>query len=192
MRFLPASGHKRMPWKNGKGMTTEIAVHPSGASVADFEWRISTASVAEDGAFSLFEGVDRTLAVLSGEGIDLLVGQASPVRLHKNSLPFRFPADEATSAVLLDGAITDLNVMTRRGRWEHDVARFALEGALSLSIGAEVVLIIGHEGLVRVCTKDEEQPLGPLDAVVTSGGSFVLQSDGQGCSFFIVTLGFVS
>lgn len=43
MRILRASDHKRMPWKNGKGETVEIAVFPEGASVDTFDWRISMA-----------------------------------------------------------------------------------------------------------------------------------------------------
>ncbi|MBM7325185.1 HutD family protein, partial [Agrobacterium sp. S2] len=49
-----------MPWKNGGGVTTEIIVHPAKASMADFDWRISMANVAQDGPFSIFPGVDRT------------------------------------------------------------------------------------------------------------------------------------
>lgn len=191
MRFLPAAQHKQMPWKNGKGITTEIAVHPAGASVADFDWRISAASVAEDGPFSLFENIDRTLSVLSGEGMDLAVGAARPVRLRKDSLPFRFAADQATTATLLGGAITDLNVMTRRNRWEHSVARVAIEGKLSFASEAEVVVFLCHEGEIHVAGKGQEQDLGPLDAVVTGGGSFVLQTRRE-ASFFLITLDLVA
>ncbi|WP_442165592.1 HutD family protein, partial [Rhizobium leguminosarum] len=46
---MRAGDHKRMPWKNGKGETVEIAVFPPGASINDFDWSISMATVAEDG-----------------------------------------------------------------------------------------------------------------------------------------------
>ena len=54
-------------------MTTEIAVFPADAGLEDFAWRLSMATVASDGPFSSFAGVDRTLAVLEGEGIVLSV-----------------------------------------------------------------------------------------------------------------------
>ena len=30
-----------MPWKNGGGETTEIAVSPPGAGLDDFDWRVA-------------------------------------------------------------------------------------------------------------------------------------------------------
>ena len=66
MRILRASDYKRTPWKNGAGETVELAVFPPGASVGDFDWRISMSSLVADGAFSLFPGIDRTLCILSG------------------------------------------------------------------------------------------------------------------------------
>ncbi|WP_313061205.1 HutD/Ves family protein, partial [Agrobacterium cavarae] len=125
MRRLRASEYKRMPWKNGKGETVEIAVFPPGASIDAFEWRISMASVANDGAFSLFPEIDRTLSILSGHGMSLTIGAAAPVLLTIESDPLRFAADVHVDATLVDGAITDLNVMTRRGRFAHSVERRA-------------------------------------------------------------------
>src|SRR5690606_24981691 len=52
-----------MPWKNGGGTTLQLAISPKGASLEDFAWRISSAQVAVDGAFSSFPGADRSLAV---------------------------------------------------------------------------------------------------------------------------------
>ena len=72
-RLLRNADHRRMPWKNGGGETVEVIVHPEGASLSDFGWRVSMASVASDGPFSVFPGIDRTLAVLSGNGMALSI-----------------------------------------------------------------------------------------------------------------------
>jgi environmental stress-induced protein Ves len=61
---------KRLPWKNGKGETIELAIN-EGGSLADFDWRISMASVTEDGPFSDFSGYQRHLLLLEGTGIEL-------------------------------------------------------------------------------------------------------------------------
>ena len=92
-RILRSPDHRRMPWKNGRGETTEIAVHPAGASIDDFGWRVSMAGVAEDGDFSLFPGIDRTLAVLTGAGIELQVQGQGLHRLTPATAPLAFPAD---------------------------------------------------------------------------------------------------
>jgi uncharacterized protein len=190
MRLLRAADHQRMPWKNGLGETTEIAVHPERADMASFDWRVSMATVAADGPFSAFPGIDRTLSILDGEGIDLSVEGYRETRLRGDSLPHSFPADVAVSARLIAGPITDLNVMTRRGRFEHDVSRLAIEGDLTLTLGAETILFICHHGQVEVSARYQSLSLGPLDAIVTGGGTFTLKTTVQ-ASLFIVAIGYV-
>ena len=62
------------PWKNGGGSTTEIAVAPPGAGFDDFDWRVSLATITQDGPFSVFPGIDRTLALVDGDGVLLDFG----------------------------------------------------------------------------------------------------------------------
>ncbi len=59
-----------MPWKNGGGSTTELAIFPSDATLENFVWRLSTATVKTDGPFSHFAQIDRTLAIFIGCGPD--------------------------------------------------------------------------------------------------------------------------
>nr|MBA2815075.1 putative ATP-dependent helicase DinG [Candidatus Pantoea persica] len=51
-------------WRNGGGETREIVSYPPGE--ADFAWRASIATLARDGAFSRFPGVDRVITLLRG------------------------------------------------------------------------------------------------------------------------------
>ena len=46
LNIIPPSQFKSIPWKNGKGTTTELAVS-AGGSMQDFDWRISMADVAD-------------------------------------------------------------------------------------------------------------------------------------------------
>lgn len=139
-----------MPWKNGGGVTVEIAVFPEDASVDNFDWRISTATVASDGPFSVFTGIDRTLSVLEGDGITLSVEGLDDQELKGETPPFSFPADSPTSATLLGSAITDLNVMTRRGRFTHQVSRHVVTKPVSLSLSGTTVLVFCSSGAVKV------------------------------------------
>ncbi len=165
MRILRAADYKRMPWKNGKGETVEIAVFPPGASVADFDWRISMATVSEDGPFSIFEGIDRTLSILSGEGIELLVVGQEPAILRQETVPHAFAADAATSARLLDDTVVDLNVMTRRLRFTHKVSRLSAENEVSI-IAASAVTVVFVVGQWQ-CGPEE---LSDRDAVLLEQG----------------------
>ena len=156
-----------MPWKNGGGETVEIAVEPPNAALAAFDWRVSMATVATDGPFSSFPGIDRTLCLLDGQGIVLTVGAAAPVHLTPASAPYAFPADSPTAAVLTDGPVTDLNVMTRRGRCTHVVTRIALGDATSLPAGGTFRLAFAAAGRVRI----GEHLLERHDTLLMAGGA---------------------
>ncbi len=104
-------------WKNGGGSTREIACWPPGAGMEAFEWRISVATIARDGPFSAFEGIDRQIMLLDGDGVHL-TGEGVDHRLEQRWQPFAFRGDAALDCRLLGGTSTDFNVMARRGRWQ--------------------------------------------------------------------------
>ena len=164
MRILRACDRKITPWKNGGGETTEICVSPEGAGLGDFDWRVSTAKVESDGPFSCFSGVDRTLTVLSGCGIELAVAGAPFVSLTPTSPPYSFPGDAPTWARLLDGPILDLNVMARRARYKHSVTRLSLNAPRSLAVRANPWALLCAGGELRIETGGGEALLSPLDA----------------------------
>ena len=140
---------RRMPWKNGGGETIEIAVSPQDAWLETFDWRVSMARVESDGPFSAFPGIDRTLAVLEGEGIELDAGRAGAGAC-RGFAPYSFPGDVATASRLLGGPITDLNVMTRRGRLAHRVSVVDAVGATDFAGAlADGVCSIASAGWLR-------------------------------------------
>ena len=110
---LPAT-----PWKNGGGSTREIACWPPGAGLANFDWRISIATIAQGGPFSVFEGIDRQIMLLDGDGVQLRSREEGVIdhRLDTPHRPFAFSGDVALDCALLGGSSNDFNVMTRRGR----------------------------------------------------------------------------
>lgn len=185
LTHLKAADHRVMPWKNGLGSTTEIAVFPPRAGVEDFGWRVSAAVVAANGPFSPFPGIDRTLSILDGDGLTLFVGEAEGKVLRQDAMAFAFPADVPTSADLLGGAITDLNVMTRRGAWRHTVERLVVEGELVVSATAVVTLFYCHDGGVRVSDASAEVLLAARDAVLVDAGDWRLTGSG---SVFVIAL----
>lgn len=117
------------PWKNGGGATREIACWPAGTGLDSFDWRISVATIAADGAFSVFAGIYRSITLLSGDGV-LLHGEHGTHRLDQPLVPFAFAGETPIRATLLGGASEDFNVMTRRGRCRADVKvwRYAVDG----------------------------------------------------------------
>lgn len=174
-RILRAAAGRPMPWKNGGGETIELLAHPAGAGLDAFDWRISMARVAADGPFSAFPGVDRTLTVLDGEGLALAIDGWDPVRLTPASPPLGFPADAPCASRLLGGPVTDLNVMTRRGRFVHAVEAVDLPapralGAPEAALGGATLLLLCRRGEI-LC--HGLGTLGRHDALVLAGGESV-------------------
>lgn len=170
MRIIRRADQRAMPWKNGGGVTTEIAVFPADAGLDDFHWRVSTARVEQDGPFSLFPGVDRSLSLLEGEGITLKVQGRVPFGMTRRCAPLVFAADVPTEATLMSGPITDLNVMTRRDRYESDVRLVEIAGKLVLEAVDEVTILIADGDGLRVATGDRTDALRQGDAVLIDVG----------------------
>ncbi|KAA1179629.1 HutD family protein [Rhizobium tropici] len=170
MTLLRRDSHRRMPWKNGGGETVEIAVSPDGAGLADFDWRVSMATVATDGPFSVFPGIDRTLSILDGEGMTLFIEGRAPERLTQASEPLPFAADTPTSATLIDGTITDLNVMTRRGSHAHKVTRNIVGDHMELQLAADTTLLLCDDDRgLRIDDGDLSLALFAQDCAVMNG-----------------------
>ena len=186
MRILRAAAYRVMPWKNGGGTTTEIAVSPDGAGLDDFDWRVSMARVETSGPFSSFAGIDRTLSVLEGDGVVLDIAGQTPARLTAASAPLAFPGDVPTGATLIGGPITDLNVMTRRGCMAHKVERRPLSAEIRLVPQADITLVLAVDAGVTLFT-DDASSLGPFDTLVLDRGGPELrfQPKGQGLLFVI-------
>ncbi|UVK53434.1 HutD family protein [Mesorhizobium sp. AR02] len=188
MRILRAADYRVMPWKNGGGTTTEIAVSPDDAGLDEFDWRVSMARVGGSGPFSSFAGIDRTLSVLEGEGIVLDVAGRPAVRLTPASAPFSFPADLPTSAALIASAITDLNVMTRRGRTLHTVERLAISRPVEIATEAGSTLILCHKG-EAVFPEAGSIRLGPLDTLLFGPDALVLKVEpAQETTLFVIRI----
>jgi len=147
MQIIHMEEKPLVSWKNGGGMTREIAVHFDDAQSADFLWRISQAVVDRAGAFSRFEGIDRTIAVLEGQGL-VLKSQASEVRLDCDSPPYCFAGEVDIEADLAAGATTDLNVMTRRGFFTHKMEKISIDQMQILKILGDITFIICNSDMV--------------------------------------------
>jgi environmental stress-induced protein Ves len=135
---LPAT-----PWKNGGGSTREIACWPPGTGFDAFEWRVSIATIAASGPFSVFPGVDRTIMLLEGDGVQLQ-GEGVDHRLDTALAPYAFSGDAVVDCTLLGGASTDFNVMTRRGRLRAELR--VLRGTTDLPPAVHGLLLAWRGG----------------------------------------------
>jgi environmental stress-induced protein Ves len=117
VRIIGKESYRTVPWKNGGGVTAEIAA----SSPVDPLWRLSIATIERDGPFSDFSGYDRTIVPISGNGVELTFDGDERVILDKPFQPYAFRGERRVSGRLIDGAVRDFNVMTRRDAYCHTV-----------------------------------------------------------------------
>ncbi|MEU9105001.1 HutD family protein [Streptomyces xanthophaeus] len=167
-RVLRAADRRGDAWKNGGGVTREIAAWPEGAGTDGFTWRVSLADVAADGPFSGFPGVDRTLTLVEGAGMDLTVA-AEPRRVDERFVPQDFPGDAPTDCRLLGGPVRNFNVMYRRSGVRAQTA--VVRGRLALAAApGETLLVVALSGRATVeVSPGPALQLGPYDALLATG-----------------------
>lgn len=115
MTIIPFDQLKAVPWKNGLGITRELAVEPPGASMETFAWRVSIADVDTASPFSTFPGIDRTIVLLEGAGFTMVLDGEREHALTTPLVPFAFPGEASVDVRLAGGATRDFNLMVRRG-----------------------------------------------------------------------------
>jgi environmental stress-induced protein Ves len=173
----------RVPWKNGGGTTAEIAAFPEGSGFETFGWRVSMADVASDGPFSLFPGIDRTLIVIEGDGIELDV-EGIAHSLDTASPKLSFSGDDITAGRLLSGPIRDLNVMTRRGQFRHRT-RFVEAGVALLSEDTSVAFLVPLDGPFDVTLDSTIHSLSTLDTLMLEATQDLIQLSGAGRAILV-------
>ena len=110
-RVIPANCYRRERWKNGAGWTREIVRVPGAA---EWDWRLSIAEIEQDAPFSRFDGIERELVLLSGEGLRLRFDDGEVHELLPPHARLRFAGERGASGELVDGPTQDFNLMWRR------------------------------------------------------------------------------
>ena len=121
IKIIPPSQFKTVPWKNGQGETIELIINPGG-TLDNFDWRLSMASVVEDGIFSNFQGYTRNLILIDGDGINLQHNDNKIDRLTNLLDIATFDGGNKTVGNLHSNEITDFNVITRTTRCNVQVS----------------------------------------------------------------------
>jgi environmental stress-induced protein Ves len=175
--ILPAAGYRAMAWKNGLGVTHEIAREPADGD--SFLWRLSIAEVAADGDFSLFPGVDRTITLIKGAGMALDFREAPARRIDRRFTPFDFSGDWHCRCRLIDGPIRDFNLMVDRARIQASTQAVRLEDEpLAIEAGEGRVLVYCGEGVLHAggfaAQAGDTLNLGGGSHVVTGPGALGL------------------
>lgn len=133
------------PWRNGGGMTRELAICPTQG---EWHWRMSVAEVGSSGPFSRFDGITRWFAVLAGAGVVLNVRTPSDDdelgscehRLTMADAPLCFDGGAATDCRLINGPTQDFNLMVRDASLPARMLR--VRGDFHTAVGATKTIAI--------------------------------------------------
>jgi uncharacterized protein len=153
-----------MPWKNGLGLTTQLAIHPPGATTETFDWRISIAQLQGSAAFSKFVGIERILVMLEGEMALLREGH-TPITLTPQSAPVSFSGNVAATGRVEQGSALDLNLMYRPSVWRATMRR--VSAAAGATIGAQATALLCVLAAARVGIDGERFEMEALDLLRT-------------------------
>ena len=172
MEIIRFSSIRPEPWRNGGGVTREIARHPRKASPdGSWDWRVSIAEVGKAGDFSAFPGMERVISVIDGELLVLTVdGEEHAMERYR---PFRFSGDAATSSALPTGDIRDLNVIARRGAFKGylSILELSKKHAHPVFEGQLAILLEGKASVAEERGEEsggEQVELARYDTVVGS------------------------
>jgi environmental stress-induced protein Ves len=133
MVHLRREQYLSMPWRNGFGVTMEIAREPPVGG--EFQWRLSLATVATSGPFSTYAGFRRSVTLIEGEGFRLDIGAQEPVVLESRGTTAMFPGEAPTHCTLINGPCIDLSLMVREPGWIISVIR--LQDAVTVPVPLE-------------------------------------------------------
>ena len=159
------------PWKNGQGRTRELAIHPSGAGMDDFLWRVSIAEVESAAPFSAFPGIDRVIALLAGDGFTMMLDDGRRHALTTPCVPFAFPGELRVDVTLAGGPSRDFNLMLRRGRARGGIEAWRTAG----THGPEAAIALVYCVRGRIDTDDGVLHAG--DAWRPGSGALVVHED---------------
>jgi environmental stress-induced protein Ves len=122
---LDPAGFRHMPWKNGGGVTIDIAVAMlPGFAAGSWEgivWRFSRTAIVTPGAFSDLSGYDRELTLVSGEGL-VLGTPVGEIDVRQPFRPVRFAGETSIVSRLEAGPVEEVNLIGDRSRVSIDLS----------------------------------------------------------------------
>lgn len=150
---LDPAGYRRTPWKNGGGVTIDIAAaYRPGAAAGGWDgmlWRFGRTRIEQPGPFSDLSGYDRILAVVEGSGLVLHPKFRAPIEVHAPFVPAHFPGEWAITSELTAGPVGVLNLKADRLLFKIDLA-FPAPGAAGEMSGAVCIVLALEDAAVEI------------------------------------------
>ncbi|POR46812.1 HutD/Ves family protein [Bosea psychrotolerans] len=139
---LPSEAFRRTPWKNGGGVTIDIAdAYREGATPGSWDgmiWRFGRTSIVAPGPFSDLTGYERLQLVIAGSGL-VLETPAGEIDLRSPFKPARYDGGTPIISRLENGPVEVVNLIADRALCEIDLIVAMAGQNAALSAGTHVI-----------------------------------------------------
>jgi environmental stress-induced protein Ves len=139
---LDPDHYQRTPWKNGGGVTTDIAFDGD-------VWRFSRTPITVAGPFSDYTGFDRMQVVVAGSGL-VLQTPTGEIDVRQPFRPVRFAGETPIVSRLESGPVEVVNLLGDRGRVSIDLAVLEAGRMRDLGPGLHIAYCPGGRARLRI------------------------------------------
>lgn len=183
-----------MPWKNGSGVTTELAICPPEAKFSDnnFLWRLSSAEIKSKNTFSQFPGYDRILFVVKGGGLRLIEPHAQKQIDLQPLIPFFFKGETPIECNIIKDQVIDLGIIFNREKVKVEAKVYSLTANPNLQ-----TIFFDHDNAINstnilVCIEGqcfiEKQLVGSMDSIEITNTHQIKLKTSEACTFIGFTI----
>jgi uncharacterized protein len=139
---LDPASYRHVPWKNGGGVTIDIAVTMlPGFAPGSWEgmvWRFSRTAIVTPGPFSDLSGYDRRLALVSGQGL-VLGTPVGEIDVRQPFRPVRFAGETSIVSRLEAGPVEVVNLIGDRSRVSIELSCLPDGATISCPAGTHII-----------------------------------------------------
>ena len=175
---LDPSRYLRTPWKNGGGVTIDIAFNGD-------TWRFSRTPITVAGPFSDYTGFDRMQVLVAGSGL-VLQTPAGDIDVRRPFEPVRFAGETPIVSRLEAGPVEVVNLIGDRSRVRIDLVVMNAGGTGHLGPGLHIAYCPAERAALRLQGEEHD-----LEA---DGGLRIEDADGMVaiCSAGRIVLGSIT
>ncbi len=168
---LPPESFRSKPWKNGGGVTLDIAdACAEGADPAGWEgmiWRLGRTAIVQPGPFSDLTGYERLQAVIVGSGL-VLDGADGEVDLRVAFRPVRYDGGIPLVSRLENGPVEVVNLIVDRALCSAEMVVPVVGEAMALTGGIHI-LYAPVEAVTARC--------GEVDVTIPAGHALRIDAE---------------
>jgi uncharacterized protein len=135
IQLLDPSQYVTTPWRNGGGVTVDIAVVTDSSGEL---WRFGRTPIVAPGPFSDYTGFDRVQVLVAGSGL-VLKTPSGEINLREPFRPVRFAGETPVVTRLEAGPVEVVNLIGNRARVRIDLKILDSGRTLRLGPGTHVV-----------------------------------------------------